>query len=283
MALNARSDVSFGTPPKCTVAPSDSTDLVNKDYVDKYVATAIAGVNTGGTSSSSTPTALTDSNGTYTASCPTLTDNTTVSVAGHTHESLQNIYGVAIYPPAIGGTGGYMIAQDAIFASYSESQTYEVGDVCSYQGELWQRRTTRGSGVAPSTAGMLWAKTTLSSMLSNGAGADKATTTVNGGNGVADMTGNPEVIIDNYPFFLGTIGLKLSNLTITGMMSVEVHLVYTSAGTRPSFKVQAGGDLEEVTWVRGSLSDLSTAGTHIVRLRMFQGSSTVTAEYVGKY
>lgn len=293
MALNARSEVVFDTPPKCTGVPSNANDLVNKDYVDGEVSAAITtAVNeaitaiedkpTEGSSTPATPTALTDSNGTYTASCPTLTNNTTISVDGHTHTSLKNIYGVTVFPPAIGGTEGYMLSQEAVAPSYSPSATYAIGDVCSYQGELWERKNASGGGVAPSTQGMLWSKTTMISMLGGG-GAIKKTATVNPGNGTVDMSGGAEVVIDQSTYFLGTVGLIFSNISGSGMLSVEVHLVFSSAGTRSSFKVSAGSGSQEVTWIRGSLSDLSTAGTHIVHLRSFTTGSAIYAEYIGSY
>ena len=230
---------------QCDAVPTADADLTNKKYVDDAVA-AVSGGSGGGAS-----------------------DHLTTASSG-----------VVSYGPPNIVQSTYLVPQTVIANEYYSGTTYQIGDLCTYQGELWQRRNVAGSGVAPSSTGMLWSQVVLSSLLASGGGScDKPTTAVSGSDGTADMTGNPEVIIDNYPYFLGTIGLRLSNLTITGMMSVEVHLVYTSAGTRTSFKAND----TEVTWVRGSLSDLSTAGTHIVRLRMFQGSTTVTAEYVGSY
>ena len=228
----------------CATPPTENSHLANKQYVDEAVASA-----SGGGSGAS----------------DRLTTNS------------QGVY--AIGPPNI-GMSTYLVPQTAIAAEYSAATTYQIGDICTYQGELWQRQTMAGSGVAPSSVGILWRKVVLSSFLAGGGGScDKLTTTVNAGNGTADMTGNPEVIIDNSPYLLGTIGLQFSNLNFTGMMSVEIHITYTAAGTRSSFKV---GNTE-VTWVRGGLSDLESVGTHIVRLRMFAGSSAITAEYIGKY
>ena len=245
MPIEAFSVISCATPP------TENSHLANKKYVDEAVASASGGGGGGGASDR-------------------LTTNT------------QGVY--AIGPPNI-GMSTYLVPQTAIAAEYNANTTYQIGDICTYQGELWRRNFQSGKGVAPSSTGMLWQKVTVMSMLgsSGGGGSNKGTASVNSGNGTVDMTGNPEVIIDFYPMFLGTIGLILSNCNITGMLSVEVHLFYTSAGTRSSFKVQAGGDLVEVTWVRGGLSDLSTEGTHIVRLRKLANDTNITAEYVGKY
>ena len=235
---------------QCDAVPTADNDLTNKRYVDNAVANAGGGSGGGGAS-----------------------DHLTTNVSGV----------VAYGPPNI-VQSTYLVPQTAIAEEYSSTKTYQIGDICAYQGELWRRQFQVGSGIAPSSTGVLWTRVVLMSLLGgSGGGANKATTTVNGGNGTADMTGSPEVIIDSSPHFIGTIGLKFSNLVVTGMLSVEVHLVYTSDGTRSSFKVESSSGLQEVTWVRGGLSDLSTAGTHIVRLRIFADSSAVLAEYVGKY
>lgn len=244
MPIEAFSVISCATPP------TENSHLANKQYVDEAVASASGGGGGGGASDR-------------------LTTNT------------QGVY--AIGPPNI-GMSTYLVPQTAIAAEYNSATTYQIGDICAYQGELWRRQFQAGSGITPSSTGMLWQKVTMMSILGgSGGGANKTTATVNGGNGTVDMAGSPEIIIDSCPYFLGTIGLKFSNLIITGMLSVEVHLVYSGDGTRSSFKVESPGGLQEVTWVRGGLSDLSTAGTHIVRLRMFADSSAVLAEYVGKY
>ena len=230
----------------CETAPTENSHLTNKQYVDEAVANASGG-----------------------GSSDRLTTNT------------QGVY--AIGPPNI-GMSTYLVPQTTIAAEYNAAKTYQIGDICTYQGELWQRLTMAGSGVAPSTTGMLWRKVVLSSLLAGAGGScDKLTTTVNGGNGTVDMTSKPEVIIDTCPYFLGTIGLILTNCSLSGMLSVEVHIVYTTAGTRSSFLVGAGSNPREVVWVRGGLSDMSTAGTHIVRLRKFASGEDIYAEYVGKY
>ena len=231
---------------QCDIAPTDNADLANKKYVDDAVASASGG-----------------------------------GASDHLTTDTQGVYA---YAPLGIGVSTYLVPQTVIATEYDPATTYQIGDICTYQGELWKRQLMSGSGTTPSSTGMLWQKVDLSSMLAGGGGsADKATATVNGGNGAVDMTGNPEVIIDNSPFFIGTIGLILSNLSITGMLCVEVHITYASAGTRSSFKVNAGSGAQEVVWVRGGLSDLSSAGTHIVRLRKFAATGSVYAEYIGVY
>lgn len=235
---------------QCDAVPTADNDLTNKRYVDNAVANAGGGSGGGGAS-----------------------DHLTT-----------NIQGVVAYGPPNIGQSTYLVPQTAIAAEYNASTTYQIGDICSYQGELWRRQFQAGSGVAPSSTGMLWQKITLVSAVgAGGGGYDKTTATVNGGNGTVDMTSKPEVIIDTCPYFLGTIGLILNNGSLSGMLSLEVHIVYTAAGTRSSFMVGAGSSPREVVWVRGSLSDLSTAGTHIVRLRKFASGEDIYAEYVGKY
>jgi hypothetical protein len=236
---------------QCDAVPTADNDLTNKKYVDEAVASAGGGGGGGGSSDR-------------------LTTNT------------QGVY--AIGPPNI-GQSTYLVPQTTIAAEYNAATTYQIGDICTYQGELWRRQFQAGSGVAPNSVGMLWQKITLISAVggAGGGGYDKTTATVNGGNGTVDMTSKPEVIIDTCPYFLGTIGLILTNGSLSGMLSVEVHIVYTTAGTRSSFLVGAGGSPREVVWVRGGLSDMSTAGTHIVRLRKFASGEDIYAEYVGKY
>ena len=237
---------------QCDAVPTSDNDLTNKKYVDTAVANAGGGSGGGGGSSD------------------------------HRTTNIPEVY--AYGPPNI-WQAPYLVPQTAIAEEYSSSRTYQIGDICAYQGELWRRQFQAGSGVVPSSTGMLWTKITLISAVGGvgGGGYDKTVATVNGGNGTVDMTPKPEVIIDTCPYFLGTIGLILSNGSLTGMLSVEVHLVYSSAGTRSSFLVSAGGSPREVVWVRGGLSDLSTAGTHIVRLRKFASGEDIYAEYVGKY
>lgn len=229
---------------QCNVTPTEDSDLANKKYVDDTVAASSGG---GGT-----PDRLT---------------------AG-------NIDSLA---PDLLGQATYLAAQTAIASEYSAVKAYQIGDVCAYHGELWRRQFQAGSGIAPSSGGMLWTKVALASALGGGGSADKKTATVNSGDGTVDMSGNPEVIIDGASFFLVTIGLILSNLSVSGMLSVEVHVTYASAATRSAFKVSAWNGPVDVTWIRGSLADLSSAGTHIVRLRAFPNGSAVYAEYVGKY
>ena len=110
----------------CATPPTENSHLANKQYVDEAVASA-----SGGGGSGASDRLTTNSQGVY-----------------------------AIGPPNI-GMSTYLVPQTVIAAEYSAATTYQIGDICTYQGELWRRQFQAGSGVAPNSVGMLWQKITL--------------------------------------------------------------------------------------------------------------------------
>lgn len=230
---------------QCDVAPTVDSDLANKKYVDDAVASASGG---GGSS-----------------------DHLTVGNS------------ISVYGPDLVDASTYLVPQTAVAAEYSASQTYNIGDVCVYHGELWKRQMMSGSGTAPSAAGMLWVKTTLSALLAEGGGpADVPKATLNA-SGYVDMTGNPGVIdCTGLSSMIGVLGLDLRNVSISGMLSVEVHI--TGPLSISDLTVKINGTSYMAVWFVGhSAADLNSSGIHVIRIRKFASGSMVYVEYVGVY
>lgn len=232
----------------CATPPTENSHLANKQYVDEAVASA-----SGGGSGAS----------------DRLTTNS------------QGVY--AIGPPNI-GMSTYLVPQTAIAAEYSAATTYQIGDICTYQGELWRRNFQSGKGVPPSTGGMLWQKVLVTSLIPQTKGCDQGVVNATPGSEIS-LSGYPGVVKIQSSFVstIGALGLNFGGIAIGGMLSLELHIDCSTASPT-ALPIKWSGSSLSAVWLNGSIDDIKTTGkTHVVRLRYFAGASSVILEYLGGY
>ena len=231
---------------QCAAVPTADADLANKKYVDDAVA------NAGGGSGGGASDRLTAGN-------------------------------VDSLAPDSLGQSTYLVAQTAIATEYSSIKTYQIGDVIAYHGELWQRNFASGSGVPPSTGGMMWKRVTAHSLIPKTKGCDLGVVTYSPGSSI-NLSDYPCVVKIGSSFVgtLGTIGVDFGGITIGGMLSIELHI--DCASTRPSaIPIKWEGTALTTVWMNGVLGSIVQGKVNVVRLRYFPGTSNAILDYVGAY
>lgn len=237
---------------QCAAVPTDDADLTNKLYVDTAVA------NAGGGSSGGETDHLKDSQS-------------------------ANYY----YIPTLIGLAGtkYLVGQETVASEYSSSKTYQVGDICTYQGHLWKRINASGSGVTPMYGGTLWTQVTVESLIPRSQGCDLGEVNYTPGSGV-NLSNYPGVVkvASTYSSTLGTLGIDLGGITVGGMLSLELH-IDCSNSTPSSLPIKWQGASLATTWVGSGTGvvGLISGKVNIVKLRMFPGEGKATLELIGGY
>ena len=246
MAIEAYSIIS------CETAPTEDSHLANKKYVDEAVA-ASGGGGGGGSSDS-----LVNGEGTYTARMPVTPPYLTQSNPAET----------------------YLVPQESIAAGYSASVSYSSGDFCVRNGRLYRRNGNIGSAGEPSLVSLYWDAVSVADMVRSVAGCGKSVYTQSPGfGGIFSMADNPEVIIFQTGAVKTSTGLMPQNYTPSAYMEIECHFPVAE----DKYPDVLNWNNHIATWIKGSIDDLKSAGTHIVKLRIMNSGSTVYAEYIGKY
>lgn len=246
---------------RTATAPTSDSDLVNKKYVDDQIETVRAEIPSGEPEETGPPTALTDSSGTYTAECPTLSANT------------------------------YLAKQGALAPEYDGSTAYVLGAVCTYHGKLWTRTSFAGqAGLAPEGMAVQgWTETSLLNVMPSDVSLQRRT--------IRQLTSTQIDLADDAAVFIlpsqsnATVSLlhmaSVSNPLSpsywgTNLIDIQLFIPMTVQAT--AFK----WNTLDATWIRGNVSDLVANKTHIVRLRILpqlalNTPGVILAELLGSY
>ena len=235
---------------QCDAVPTADADLTNKKYVDDAVAAVSGG--SGGSSDS-----LVNTQGTFTAHMP----QTPYLAMDESAET-------------------YLVPQESIAAEFSSSVSYSPGNYCVCYGRLYRRNKNLGSAGTPSLVSEYWDAVSVADMVNGAAGCVKPVYTQNlGYGGIFSMADNPAVIIFQTGAVKAPTGLMPQNYTPSAYMEIECHFPVAEGG----YPTILNWNNHIATWIKGSIDDLKSAGTHIVKLRIKDSGETVLAEYVGKY
>ena len=247
----------------CPVSPANDTDVTNKAYVDTQI-NSLRSELSDGEGLPGNPVCLTDSDGVCTASCPSLSADTFISLA------------------------------DSLAPAYSGSSAYEVGDLMQYKGRVYKRTGLGGqSGLTPEMAVNPWTEVNLAeellALIPSGLSVQRRALRTLASAVNVDLSGDASVLrltcsaanitlmhipsLSN-PFSLSYWGSAMADLQFLLAMSVQAASL-TWNGQTP-------------VWIRGGVSDLTPGNTHLVRLRIIPQLSmsepgTVLAELVGSF